>query len=100
MIRSLPAVLLACACATAMSAVAAGEVERLSPADAGCPADVAAAKAEAADEARAETTPGRSPKPTTAPVRGKPSVRGADTAPTGSRLQAPRWHSFLPGMFR
>jgi hypothetical protein len=33
-------------------------------------------------------------------VRGKTTVRGSDASGPASRLQAPRWHSFLPGMFR
>lgn len=99
MSRSIPAVLLACACATAMSAATAREVGRLSAADSGCPADVAAAKAEAADAREDKQALARSVEPATAPVRGKPTVRGTDAA-SGSRLQAPRWHSFLPGMFR
>ena len=99
MTRSKSALLLACACATAMSAASAREVARLSAGDAGCPADVAAAKAEAGDD-RPDVTLVRATKSATTPVQGKPSVRGSDAAATGSRLQAPRWHSFLPGMFR
>ena len=33
----------------------------------------------------------------TRPAKSRPSVHG--DAPT-SRMQSPRWHSFLPGMFR
>ena len=101
MSRSLIAVLLTCACATAMSAAHARDVERLSAGDSagGCPAEVAAAKAEAEDESEDKKALIRSAKPAAAPVRTKPTVRGSDAA-SGSRLQAPRWHSFLPGMFR
>ena len=93
------AVLLACACATAMSAASARDVARLSAGDAGCPADVAAARAEAGDDPP-DVAHVRATKPATAPVQGKPTVRGNDATATGNRLQAPRWHSFLPGMFR
>ena len=99
MSRSITALLLACACATAMSAATARDIAHLSAGDSGCPAEVAAAKAEAADEREAKKALARSAEPSTTPVRGKPTVRGTDAA-SGSRLQAPRWHSFLPGMFR
>lgn len=98
MSRSKLALLLACVMSLAMSTAMARDVERLSAADAGgCPADLAAAKAEAEEKPAEEVA--RSPKPSSAPVRSKPMVRGSD-APSGSRLGAPRWHSFLPGMFR
>ena len=93
---------LLCLGATALSTAHARDIERLSAAGSGgadCPAEVAAAKAEAADESEDKKALIRSAKPAATPVRGKPSVRGADVAST-SRLQAPRWHSFLPGMFR
>ena len=81
-----------------MSAAGAREVERLSAADSGgCPSEVAAAKAEAGEKVEKATLPAS--RPSTSPVRSKPTVRGTDAAP-GNRLQAPRWHSFLPGMFR
>ena len=99
MTRNKSALLLACACATAMSAASARDIARLSAGSTGCPADVAAARAEAGDE-RPDETLSRTAKPAATPVQGKPSVRGADAAGTANRLQAPRWHSFLPGMFR
>ena len=99
MTRSLFALLMACALSTAMSTAFARDIERLSAADAGdCPADLAAAKADAADK-RSDTAK-HAAKPSQAPVHGKPTVRGTDATPAGGRLQAPRWHSFLPGMFR
>lgn len=100
MTRSLTALLLACACATAMSAAGAREIGRLSPGDRGCPADVAAAKAEAEGEERPDAVPSRTAGGDDAPVRARPTVRGTDAPASGHRLQAPRWHSFLPGMFR
>ena len=97
MTRTLSAVLLACACAIAMPTALAREVRHLSAADAGnCPAEVAAAKAEAEDQADARA----SAKPAQSTARARPSVRGPEAHPAGTRLQAPRWHSFLPGMFR
>ena len=100
MTRPLLAFLLGCMCAAAMSAAVARDVQHLSAADsANCPADLAAAKADAVDKQDEATVPGTS-KPATAPVRSQPSVRGSDATATGNRLQAPRWHSFLPGMFR
>lgn len=97
--RPKTALLLACALSTMVSAVAAREVERLSAGDSGaCPADLVAAKAEAQEKDNDAVA--RAAKAPQSPVRAKPTVRGGDTSPTGSRLQAPRWHSFLPGMFR
>ncbi len=99
MSRSKLALLLACALSMTMSTAMAREVERLSAGDAGgCPADLAAAKAAAEDKPSEDAT--RLVKPSPAPVRAKPTVRGGDTASPGNRLNAPRWHSFLPGMFR
>lgn len=98
MSRSKLALLLACALPMTMSTAFARNVERLSAGDAGgCPADLAAAKADA--EAKPADATARSAKPSPAPVRSKPAVRGGDTTST-DRLNAPRWHSFLPGMFR
>jgi len=101
MTRSLLACLLACTSATAMSAAVARDIPHLSPADAGgdCAAEVAAAKAEAG-EPQADDVAAVTAKPQTAPIRRQPSVRGGDSARPGTKLQAPRWHSFLPGMFR
>ena len=97
--RPKSALLLACALSTAMSAVAAREVVRLSAGDAGgCPAELVAAKAEAGE--KDNDAAARAAKPAPSPVRAKPTVRGSDTSSSGSRLHAPRWHSFLPGMFR
>ncbi|HEU4813644.1 MAG TPA: hypothetical protein VFS99_05395 [Xanthomonadaceae bacterium] len=99
MSRSKLALLLACALSMTMSTAMARDVERLSAGDAGeCPADLAAAKADAEEKATENAT--RSAKPSPAPVRSKPTVRGGDATSPGNRLNAPRWHSFLPGMFR
>jgi hypothetical protein len=57
-----------------------------------CPDLAATAAAEVqADKPRAGTTPVR-----TKPV--KPATSRGST--DGGRVSAPRWHSFLPGMFR
>lgn len=74
------------------SASAAREVTRAAPGSPSCqhahvPDEVAASAATATPD-------------TASPI--KPSAKqdaGAD-AVTGGRLQTPRWHSFLPGMFR
>lgn len=98
MTRSKFALLLACALSTATSTAMARDIERLSAADsADCPADLAAAKAEA--DSRDDGTAARAAQPPS-PVHAKPTVRGGDATSTGIRLHAPRWHSFLPGMFR
>ncbi|KGM53674.1 hypothetical protein N800_07160 [Lysobacter daejeonensis GH1-9] len=47
------------------------------------------------DERTPQTEAQRYPS-TTKPAKPRPSVHG--DAPT--RMQSPRWHSFLPGMFR
>lgn len=99
MTRTKSTVLLALACTTAMSAATARGIERLSAGATGCPAEVAAAKAEAGAE-KPEAAQAGTAKPESTPVLGKSTVRGNDPAGTGNRLQAPRWHSFLPGMFR
>jgi hypothetical protein len=81
--------LLVCACVS----IDAREI-RLSGAngDGGsCPDLTATVASDAADKSRA----------TTQPVRAKPA-KPATTRATGDggRVSTPRWHSFLPGMFR
>ncbi|RPE79672.1 hypothetical protein [Vulcaniibacterium tengchongense] len=76
--------------AIASATVVAGEVKRSSPNGDGC-ADAANERAGArsdADHASGGARPSKS---------GKPSLSGDGG---GNRLQSPRWHSFLPGMFR
>jgi len=91
MVRLSLAVLLTCLCA----GVSAGEVRMQSPnGETGtCPEAEAPATAAAPKAA-----------PTTAPVRAKPAAKPATTQGGGGdatvRGQGPRWHSFLPGMFR
>ncbi len=77
--------------ALAVADVGAREVSKLSPNDACSESsprkDAAAAR------------PGQRGAPQTArDTKAKPSVH-SDAEP-GNRLQSPRWHNFLPGMFR
>lgn len=77
--------------AVSSATVAAREVKLSSPNSGACPD----AHANTGDELSAAATPAaRATTPRATKV--KPSVHG--DAP--SRLNSPRWHSFLPGMFR
>ena len=77
----------------------AAESRQLSPdGDGNCP-ETAAASNEATDEA--------DPDAAAAPARRTQKAKPAPAAPSGGgsnasgqRNNAPRWHSFLPGMFR
>lgn len=73
--------------ALASATVAAREVKLSSANGGSCPDTIAGSKEPARSSARA-TAPARETK-------AKPSVH----SDTGNR-QSPRWHSFLPGMFR
>lgn len=74
--------------AFASAGVAARDFKQSSANGGSCP-DSIADKEPAAASAR---------KAPTRATRAKPSVHG--DAVGNSRLQSPRWHSFLPGMFR
>ena len=50
------------------------------------------------DPAVPAATPRRAPVTRTGKAKAPASLRGGDSADAGVR--APRWHSFLPGMFR
>jgi len=50
------------------------------------------------DQAVPAATPRRTPVPRTGKAKTPASLRGGDSVDAGVR--APRWHSFLPGMFR
>lgn len=78
---------LACATTAAAREVRSGDTDGAACQD----SPHAASHAPAAATVPAATTPSRE-------TRIKPSVHG--DAAAGSQLQAPRWHSFLPGMFR
>lgn len=68
--------------------VAAREVKMSSPNSGACKESVAADKVEA--------TPADVRVKAARETRAKPSIH----SDTSSRLGSPRWHSFLPGMFR
>ncbi len=70
--------------------VAARDVKMSSPNSGSCP-DSLADKEEPARASVRKTPPARETK-------AKPTV--ANDAVGNGRLQSPRWHSFLPGMFR
>jgi hypothetical protein len=80
---------LICLCTTA----SAREMRGAGSDDGSCP-EIAAAVAEA--EASAPATKPRAAAPA---ARGKSAKSSAVRGDT-QRVQAPRWHSFLPGMFR
>jgi len=94
MVRLSLALLLLCACASA----SAREVRLQSPnGETGtCPEVEAQAPADPAPKTAAAHAPARKPaaKPAAAPSQGG---GGGDAT---VRSQGPRWHSFLPGMFR
>ena len=75
--------------AVASATVAAREVKMSSPGSGACP-DKQAAEKDVARRSARSAVPARETKV-------KPSVHS--DVPSG-RLQSPRWHSFLPGMFR
>lgn len=72
------------------STVAAREIKLSSANSGSCPESTSTAR----ETSRA--TP-RAPAPARE-MKAKPTVHG--DAGTNGRMQSPRWHSFLPGMFR
>ncbi len=77
---------------TGASAAVAREVKHATPGSGACDQDASDATTRKPSTAvREDARPAREAK-------ARPSVHG--DAPTGGRLQSPRWHSFLPGMFR
>lgn len=76
--------------AFASAGVAARDIKMSSPNSGSCP-DSIVDKEQAARASVRKAPPARETK-------AKPSVHG-DSVGNG-RLQSPRWHSFLPGMFR
>jgi len=76
--------------ALASAGVAARDVKLSSANGGSCPDSIAADK----ESARASVRKG----PPARETQAKPAVHG-DAVGNG-RLQSPRWHSFLPGMFR
>ena len=95
MSRSLLCLMLLCA----STAVAARDIRMQgSNGDGGhCP-EIAAAVADAEAKSSKPRTPARTTTRAAKPAKVAPSVRGDSDG--GGRSQAPRWHSFLPGMFR
>jgi hypothetical protein len=77
--------------ALASASVAARE-SRLSDADGSCPSRTQTA---------ATRSPDRDPSSIAMPVKkAKPAVPGTGGGGDDVRLPSPRWHRFLPGMFR
>lgn len=52
------------------------------------------------EQAAAAPTTRRTPITRTGKAKAPASLRGGDSAADASSVRAPRWHSFLPGMFR
>ncbi|MEH6420765.1 hypothetical protein [Pseudomonas sp. CGJS7] len=76
----------------AVTEVSAREVNKLSPNDS-CSNNSAPRK----DTAARGTGRGNAP-PTARDTKAKPSVHS--DSESNNRMQSPRWHNFLPGMFR
>lgn len=96
MVRLFLALLLICACA----AVSAREVRLQTPnGETGtCPEVEAAPAATATAKAAPAAAPARGAKPANKPANAATTQGGGGDATV--RSQGPRWHSFLPGMFR
>jgi hypothetical protein len=63
--------------------------------------DSAVAEATAKAPAKPRVTKTSTPVRATKPAKSVPAVRGdSDAASDAPRVTTPRWHSFLPGMFR
>lgn len=76
----------------------AAESRQLSPdGDGSCP-DTATASNEVADDVDADAA--AAPARRTQKAKPAPAARSGGGNGTGQRSSAPRWHSFLPGMFR
>lgn len=84
---------------TLASAPALARVTALGAADDGMCPDATEADAGNADPATSSNRPPAAKRgnPAPAPRSGKPAQRGTSANPVRS---APRWHRFLPGMFR
>lgn len=91
MLRICLCLLFAFASALAVAEVSAREVNKLSPNDACSAAQKTATEARPA--ARGNAAP-----PTARDTKAKPSMHS--DSESSNRLQSPRWHNFLPGMFR
>ena len=78
----------------AVAQASAREVSKLSPNDACASSNGGAAK----DAPARPQAPGGNPPQTARDTKAKPTVHSDSDG--GNRLQSPRWHNFLPGMFR
>ena len=88
--------MLLCLALLAASGHAMANESRQAPADDACPDTAAAANAERTDDDQVDETivPARQTQ------KAKPAVSASPRATGGTRTNPPRFHSFLPGMFR
>lgn len=93
--RSAIALLLMCACTVA---AARGVPSHGANGDGGSCPEIAAAKAQAEQKTPLHHAPERGGA--LAPAASGKAATARESGNANTRLQAPRWHSFLPGMFR
>lgn len=93
--RSAIALLLMCACGVA---AARGVASHGANGEGGSCPEMTAAKAQAEQKAPLHGPPERGGS-SAPPAIGKPAA-ARESGGADARMQAPRWHSFLPGMFR
>lgn len=88
--------MLLCFALLAASGHAMANESRQVPADDACPDTAVASNPERTDDGTAEdpVAPARQPQ------KAKPAVSASPRATGGTRTNPPRFHSFLPGMFR
>lgn len=91
----LPSMLLCLALLAASSHAMASE-SRQAPMDDACPETATTTSTERPDEVQ----PDDPAVPARQPHKAKPSVSASPRATGGPRTNPPRFHSFLPGMFR
>lgn len=88
--------MLLCLALLAASGQAMANESRQSAVDEACPDNAAASTVERTDDAQVDEP--------VAPVRqtqkAKPAISASPRAAGGTRISPPRFHSFLPGMFR
>jgi hypothetical protein len=108
-LRHAPALLALCLLSSAAAAASAGTREprmhgpggdggECTQADAGTASD--ASSDAASDATIAAAKPGTTPAVKPAGTHIKPAITVRGGSDDGSNVHAPRWHSFLPGMFR
>lgn len=88
--------MLLCLALLAASGHAMANESRQAPADDACPDTSAASSSERADDPQADETVA----PARQPQKAKSAVSASPRATGGTRTNPPRFHSFLPGMFR